>query len=193
MNKSESKYFNTATKMNQALLELLSKKEFEYITIQEICKKAGVNRSTFYLHYETIDDLLKETIEFVNEKFTKSLDMDHSRQELITTVLTREKFLKPYLLFIKNNLMIYKLIHKKPELFKVNQMTESLYESIFEKALNNYGVDDKEKKYILSFYIEGVIAIIRTWIDNQCKDDIDFIVKIIERMTGFEHDIKYTK
>ena len=52
MNKNESKYFNTAVRMDKALIELLEKKDFEYITIKEICQAAGVNRSTFYLHYE---------------------------------------------------------------------------------------------------------------------------------------------
>ena len=49
MNKNESKYFNTAIKMDEALITLLEKKDFEYITIMEICEMAGVNRSTFYL------------------------------------------------------------------------------------------------------------------------------------------------
>ena len=63
MNKSEKKYYNTACLMNQALIELLNKKEYEFITVKEICEKAGVNRSTFYLHYDTIDELLTESIE----------------------------------------------------------------------------------------------------------------------------------
>ena len=44
--------------MDEAFLTLLAKKDFEYITIKEICEVAGVNRSTFYLHYETMSDLL---------------------------------------------------------------------------------------------------------------------------------------
>ena len=43
MNKSESKYFNTAVKMDLALISLLKKKPFEYITVSEICETAGVN------------------------------------------------------------------------------------------------------------------------------------------------------
>lgn len=43
MNKSESKYFNTAVRMDEALLSLLEVKNFEYITVKEICDKAGVN------------------------------------------------------------------------------------------------------------------------------------------------------
>ena len=46
MNKSESKYFNTAVKFDKALLSLLEKKPFEYITVSELCVEAGVNRST---------------------------------------------------------------------------------------------------------------------------------------------------
>ena len=43
MNKNESKYFNTAIKMDEALIALLEKKDFEYITIKEICDTAEVN------------------------------------------------------------------------------------------------------------------------------------------------------
>ena len=70
MNRSESKYFNTALKMDEALISLLENKDLEYITIKEICEKAGVNRSTFYLHYETVAELVNETAETVNERFT---------------------------------------------------------------------------------------------------------------------------
>ena len=43
--------------MDEALLE---KKEFAYITIRELCAAAGVNRSTFYLHYQDIYDLSEQ-------------------------------------------------------------------------------------------------------------------------------------
>ena len=69
MNKSESKYFNTATKMDLALISLLKKKSFDYITVSEICETAGVNRSTFYLHYETVGDLLDETAKYLLNDF----------------------------------------------------------------------------------------------------------------------------
>lgn len=39
---------------------LLDEKDFELITIKEICSAAGMNRSTFYLHYGTVSDLLAE-------------------------------------------------------------------------------------------------------------------------------------
>ena len=48
MNKNESKYFNTARKMDDALVELLQEKSLEFLTVTEICQRAGVNRSTIW-------------------------------------------------------------------------------------------------------------------------------------------------
>ena len=70
MNKSESKYFNTAVRMDEALISLLARKDFAYITVREICETAGVNRSTFYLHYENTGDLLEEAVRYTEERFS---------------------------------------------------------------------------------------------------------------------------
>lgn len=72
MNKYEIKYFNTSKKMNDALILLLLKKDFDYITIKDICQEAKVNRSTFYLHYENTYDLLEEVISNLNKSFKES-------------------------------------------------------------------------------------------------------------------------
>jgi AcrR family transcriptional regulator len=183
VNKQESKYFNTASYMDEALLYFLDQKEFEFITVKEICKKAGVNRSTFYLHYENMNDLLEETISYVNKKFMSKFDEIDNKSDIFDTVLTKEKYLKPYLTFIKENKKIYKLIHDKSHLFKLGNISKLLYENIFDVALTKHNVKEDEKKYIISFYIEGVLGIIKKWIENDFKDDMDLIIDIIERNT----------
>ena len=105
MNKNESKYFYTATLMNQALLELLEKKDIEFITITEITQKAGVSRSTFYLHYDNIDDLLEETITHINNEFISSFNVKampkiNSKE---SAFLITDNQLIPYLNFCKKN------------------------------------------------------------------------------------------
>ena len=115
MNKSESKYFNTARIIDQALIELLAIKEMEYITVKEICEKAGVNRSTFYLHYETIGDLLAETIEFVESQYSVAFKdvsfnpiEDINMAPLKDLVFINKTYLMPYLQFVYDNRTLYK-------------------------------------------------------------------------------------
>ena len=73
--------------MNEAFLELLEKKDFAYITVKEICEKAGVNRSTFYLHYETINDLLEESAQHIIDQFVEA--MPHDASEFFEKMKTR--------------------------------------------------------------------------------------------------------
>ena len=44
MDKKESKYFQTAIKLEEALIRLLNIKDFEYITVKDIYLKEKINR-----------------------------------------------------------------------------------------------------------------------------------------------------
>ena len=182
MNKREDRYLSTASLMDEALLLLLEQKNFEQITVKELCRKAGVNRTTFYLHYENMNDLLEETVDMINRRFRESLSAippaDPSRE-----ILTSEKYLRPYLRFIKENMRAYRVIHLKDNLFRSQKTFDGFYQSVFSPALTHFGVSEKEKKYVFAFYTQGTVAIIGKWLEDDCRDDIDMIIGLIERHT----------
>ena len=182
MNKSESKYFNTAQLMDEALIALLKKKDFEFITVKEICEKAGVNRSTFYLHYENLGDLLAETTEMINKRFQegyKKTFIDVSMGSVDDVFLITPEYIKPYLNFVKENKELFKLIHEKPQIFNNQRAFERLYSELFSHILDKFGVDEKEKPYIFAFYTQGVLAVVMKWVNQGCKEDVDFIMEMI--------------
>ena len=52
MGKPESRRTQMTRRLiRTALIELMGEKTFERITIKELCERADVNRTTFYLHY----------------------------------------------------------------------------------------------------------------------------------------------
>lgn len=115
MNKSESKYFATAMRMDEAFLRLLEKKDFAYITVKELCETAGVNRSTFYLHYETMADLLSESAQYMNEQFLTY--MNRNTETFVTKMkecpldelyLVTQEYLTPYLNYIKEHQRLFR-------------------------------------------------------------------------------------
>lgn len=64
-----SRYFETAELMDEAFLSLLEEKDLEFITVKDVCSRAGVSRSTFYLHYESFADLMEESTRLMLGRF----------------------------------------------------------------------------------------------------------------------------
>ena len=57
----------TRKALHHALISLIQKKDYEAITIEEICDVANVGRSTFYAHYTSKDDLHRSGIEHLRK------------------------------------------------------------------------------------------------------------------------------
>ena len=166
MNKAESKYFNTAIRFNKALLSLLEKKPFEYITISEICETAEVNRSTFYLHYENTSDLLKETTAYAN-------------CDLQDLKFINEKHLHPYLSFIKDNQRVFSTVLSQPTAFDSKAIFQRLFDNIFKPVLDRFHYPRDEQNYVMMFYLNGITAIITEWLKDGCQKSIEDISAIM--------------
>lgn len=188
MNKSESKYFATAAKMDEAFLEILEKKDFAYITVKEICAAAGVNRSTFYLHYETLDDLLSESISHINEKFL--IYMEHDTEVFVKKMkdcpleelyLVTPEYLVPYLNYIREHKRLFKTVTENARVLKTEDTYGRMFRHVFSPILERYGVPEADRTYLMTFYIQGLMAILTEWLRNDCTDSMEHIISIINR------------
>lgn len=186
MNKAESKYFNTAVKFDKALLSLLEQKPFEYITISEICEEAGVNRSTFYLHYENTSDLLIETTQHILDCFlsyfsvdTKNIAYRFAECDLQELVFVTPGYLSPYLNFIKDNRQVFRTAIQQLGTMDFEGVYKRMFLHIFNPVLSRFHFPEKERTYVMKFYLSGITAIVMEWLDNNCQDSIEEITKII--------------
>ena len=186
MNKFESKYFNTATKMDLALISLLKEKSFDYITVSEICKEAGVNRSTFYLHYETIGDLLAETTRYLLDDFlayfskdTKAIALNLMNCELSDLIFICDKYLSPYLSYVKDHKEIFGTALEHNQTLGFEDVYQRMFANIFNPILERFHYPVSERPYIMMFYLNGINAIVLEWIRTGCEKSIQEISKII--------------
>lgn len=188
MNRSESKYFATAAKMDRAFLALLEKKDFSYITVKEICETAGVNRSTFYLHYETVGDLLTESVEHMNEQFLAYMQKDNDTfvtklqncpiEELY---LVTPEYLTPYLRYIKEHQRLFRTALENSSALRLENNYAGLSQYVLLPILKRYGVPVQDRTYIMAFYIQGLMAIITEWLKNDCVDPIKQIIAVMQK------------
>ena len=172
--------------MDEALIKLLEKKDFEYITIKEICETAGVNRSTFYLHYENLSDLLKETTNYVVDKHlayysynTEGITEGFRNHKKSDMIFITEEYLTPYLTFIKENQRIFKVTIKQFNTMNFSAVYAKMFTHIFDPILGRFNVPESRRSYVIKFYLTGIYAVVTEWINKDCSDDMSEIVKII--------------
>jgi AcrR family transcriptional regulator len=65
-----------------AFVELVLTRGYEVVTTSDISRKADVGRSTFYLHYSSKEDLLKESIKTPSSRMAACVDGDVTPQQL---------------------------------------------------------------------------------------------------------------
>lgn len=191
MNKAKSKYFNTAAKMDEAFLTLLEKKDLEYITVKEICAAAGVNRSTFYLHYENIGDLLSESVGYMMNGFYEYMNQtnkgaDSFIQNIKTCPLSElylitPEYLTPYLVYVKENKRVIKVAMENAAVLQLEKVYYRLFQNVFIPILERYRVPENNRQYLMIFHIRGLMAIIEQWLKSDCKDSVEQILAVIQQ------------
>ena len=176
----------TSTKedIKEALIQLLSEERFDTISISKLCKRAGINRGTFYLHYQ--------------DKYQM---VDSLKSEIISQ-------LSSYSLFEEGDyskrLMIAKFHILRANERLINALTQSHYID-FREAIREYItsiiLSDKQEaatqrfleenfhipqKYALEIFLSSVEGIISLWIAGGAKEKPEEITDMI--LTTYNYD-----
>ncbi|MFD2210378.1 TetR/AcrR family transcriptional regulator [Virgibacillus halophilus] len=85
MTRTDLRIVKTKEALHQTLLALLNEKMLEEITISELCRKAKVNRGTFYLHYQQIEDLFEEYFKEITEDLARSYQEPYRHVSVLKT------------------------------------------------------------------------------------------------------------
>lgn len=136
-NENDLRVLKTRKIIRDSFIELISKKSFDSITINDIAEKAQINRSTFYLHYTDKYELLNKTVDEAIEKLLmlvapeahiqgKNLEFDsftHNIEAILTVISSDALFYKT--MFGANGMLD---IRKKVALILKQKLEESFHE-----------------------------------------------------------------
>lgn len=86
--KKDLRIRRTKEAIRKAFKEMVCEMPYEKITVKEIAERAKINRNTFYLHYETIDNVLKEIQSDYSERYMKIIsgyNLIQNQKEIVRT------------------------------------------------------------------------------------------------------------
>jgi len=160
----------TKRMVKDALLKILKRKPLSKITISELCNEAGINRATFYNHYDTPMVVMKE------------LAMDYSQKlsEIYETVRRKSKDKRdPIIACLK---YIYECRDEIKILLSDNteNCMNGIALAIIRANLTNRGLDSSDDEYLVAVITSSAaFGLIQVWITEDIKKTPEQIMDIL--------------
>ena len=157
----------TEVLLYKAFMDLMRRHPFQKITIQKIATECGVNRQTFYYHFDNIYDLMSRAFEFGLIYESRMFDED-----------TWEGVMKRFLKWMKVNRVVMKNIITNIESRYLRQAIYPLIsQSLEEKAGTIIRANtDMDDGFARRFLIYGITQYILEWAESDFKEEINDIV-----------------
>lgn len=159
--KNNKRKRESVEKIERAFINRLISKEINQISVTDICKESGLNRSTFYANYLDVYDLADK----LRAKLEKDFDnqfKDQANQSALTMFQ-----------HIYENQIFYKIYFKLG--YDERHQTYVYDISRAEQDFKNRHLD-----YHIEFFRNGLNAIIRMWLNGGCKETPEEMAEIIK-------------
>jgi AcrR family transcriptional regulator len=147
----DKRVLKTRAAIFNAAVDLYTEKEVpSKITVLELCQRAGINKSTFYLHYKSMEDCLGCCLNSVLEKcvdYSKSIDYSSlysNAQNIVSEILDQVE---------ENLLYLEKIKNANDNGYAMNSFKSSVIEVICDT--NDITIENDYKKYVTVTYLVG--------------------------------------
>ena len=178
--KHEITTYNTKKALAESLKKAMKTKTFSKITVSEIINDCGVNRKTFYYHFEDIYALLKWMFEEEAIVVVKHFDLLVNYEEAIRFVMN----------YVDENDYIISCAYNSIGRDEMKRFFYSdfmdVVTSVIDAAETNFDkkIDPDFKNYIAKFYTEAISGMLIDWVKEKDKSDrektVGYLTVIIE-------------
>lgn len=165
--KNNKRRRDSVAAIEKAFIELLQEREFKEITVSDICKQTGLNRSTFYANYLDVYDLADKLREKLEADFAAQFAADEQHAYAGTDGALR------MFTHIYENQLFYKTY------FKLGY-DESHQVLIYDPRRAESDFHGEYIDYHIEFFRAGLNAIIKRWMAGGCKESPEEMAAIIK-------------
>lgn len=166
MPKQDLRILKTLKEIDRALLECLCEAPIEKITVDQICQRAVINRSTFYTYYCDKFDLLHRYLDRILFDFRKQVDVTfiNATPQNVDDLVYQKNF-EQILLFMKSNQQVYQLLWDLPlERSIFQEMIQTIHDRIMEQlpsALNESSIHYAD--LYARLFASDMMTLVRWW------------------------------
>ena len=145
--------------------ELMLKKPMNKITVSELVEECGINRKTFYYHFEDIRDMQRKMLRQDIEAIFSRADLITDHDLIINSVLD---YIEQNKVILKN--MLSCIGRAELDLFLNSNVNKPIYSLVCEtEQKQNLSVGDEYKRFLADFFTRAVSGVLIDWIENRAN------------------------
>lgn len=167
MRNDDARVRRTRMQLGTAFLNLIMEKPVRDVTVQDVLDRSGVGRSTFYLHYRDIDDLLLSQLEMFCEAMSTSLSNQNDKSHRVAPVA--ELFAH-----IGNQNKLYRVLSDSGHVKDFYELAEGHFARGIERRLIESGrltnIPPRELAARATALSGSMLALLRWWLDRGEKE-----------------------
>ncbi len=164
----------TKRAIEASLKNLLLKKPFDKITINDIAEDCGISRMTFYYHFKDIYDLVEWACEEDAKKILEGKDDYKTWTQGFLNLFEEVLKNKPFIL------NVYRSVGREQVENYLYKIVYDLLLNVVEEKAQGMTVRDEDKEFIADFYKYAFVGLMLDWVENGMKEDPHKIVKKVE-------------
>lgn len=170
----------TRRAIKETFLSLLEERPLGDITVKDIVEKCGINRNSFYYHYQDLpallEEIMKEEAEDIIRKYPNVTSIVECYDALIEFASHRRRAI----------MHIYRSISRETFEQYLMQVSEYFIRSYVDTALIHTEISPEDRQTIIDYYKCVGFGLVLDWLNNGMSDER---AKSIRRMFLLRKDL----
>ena len=133
------------------------------------------DRAQIQTTWEVVEEIVGGAVGKFQKQFPQ-IEVETSMPEEVVLSL-----IHIYLSYIKNNKRLFRTATENAAVLGMDKSYDRMFRHVFTPILDRYGVLSQDRPYIMAFYIQGLMAIISEWLENDCTDSITYVTGVIQQ------------
>jgi AcrR family transcriptional regulator len=182
MTKTDRRVQRTRELLQKALIELISERGYDAITIQHIVDRANVGRTTFYLHYNSKEELFVSCHESIVSRFRIGPLHPLSREELLS-LEAPPGMTSAYRHLEEARALLYSVFQGKDSLLILRRMRDWSARDIEANLRSAFPEESVIPLDVLALYLAGAqLGLVQWWLEKRQPHTLEELAQIFHRL-----------
>lgn len=168
----------TRSRLGNALVALIQEKPIDKVTVQEVLDRAGVGRSTFYVHYRDKDDLFLSGMEEGLGMWTTALSRKNEKSRRVAPV-------EEFFAHAASAMKFYRALVDSARIQAFFELAQGCFARGIARRLREIGPPDMEQRELQArcqALAGSLLSLLKWWLDRGARESPQWMDELFHRM-----------